>query len=142
MTLETHSFQAEVQQLMNLMIHSLYSNKEIFLRELISNSSDALDKLRFEELTKHHLLKSDKELSVTLKVVKDHNLLIIEDNGIGMTKEELMKNLGTIANSGTKKFLEKLSESDKKDSTVYLHHPGHKSFVTKLSHKTKNIYRK
>jgi molecular chaperone HtpG len=118
MTAEVHSFQAEVQQLMNLMVHSLYSNKEIFLRELISNSSDAVDKLRFEEITNHNLLKSDKENSITLSIDKDNSILFIEDNGIGMSKEELMNNLGTIASSGTKKFLEKLSEQDKKDSNL------------------------
>lgn len=118
MTTEVYSFQAEVQQLMNLMVHSLYSNKEIFLRELISNSSDAVDKLRFEEITNHNLLKSEKENSITLSIDKENSLLIIEDNGIGMSKEELMNNLGTIASSGTKKFLEKLSEQDKKDSNL------------------------
>ncbi|APJ02704.1 molecular chaperone HtpG [Silvanigrella aquatica] len=118
MTAEVHSFQAEVQQLMNLMVHSLYSNKEIFLRELISNSSDAVDKLRFEEITNHNLLKSDKENSITLSIDKENSILNIEDNGIGMSKEELMNNLGTIASSGTKKFLEKLSEQDKKDSNL------------------------
>ncbi len=118
MSKEVHSFQAEVQQLMNLMVHSLYSNKEIFIRELISNSSDALDKLRFEEITNHNLVKSDKENSITLSTNKEANILILEDNGIGMNKEELMNNLGTIANSGTKKFLEKLSEQDKKDSNL------------------------
>lgn len=118
MTLETHSFQAEVQQLMDLMIHSLYSNKEIFLRELISNASDALDKFRFAEITNRDLLTSEKENSVLLTPNKDANTLVIEDNGIGMSKEELVKNLGTIANSGTKKFLEKLSEKDKKDANL------------------------
>ncbi|RDB35314.1 molecular chaperone HtpG [Spirobacillus cienkowskii] len=118
MTQEVHSFQAEVQQLMHLMIHSLYSNKEIFLRELISNSSDALDKLRFEEIVNHNLLKSDKENSITISTDKDNNILYIEDNGLGMNKDELMSNLGKIANSGTKQFLEKLSENDKKDSNL------------------------
>ena len=118
MSKEVHSFQAEVQQLMNLMVHSLYSNKEIFLREIISNASDALDKLRFEEIVNHTLLKSDKENSMTISTNKEANILILDDNGIGMTKEELMNNLGTIANSGTKKFLEKLNEQDKKDSNL------------------------
>lgn len=118
MSKEVHSFQAEVQQLMDLMIHSLYSNKEIFLRELISNASDALDKFRFEDITNHNLLKSDKESSILITANKDSKTLVIEDNGIGMTKDELMKNLGTIANSGTKKFLEKLSENDKKDANL------------------------
>lgn len=118
MIAEVHSFQAEVQQLMNLMVHSLYSNKEIFLRELISNASDAVDKLRFEEITNHNLLKSDKENSVTIRMDKENSVLFLEDNGIGMSKEDLMNNLGTIASSGTKKFLEKLSEQDKKDSNL------------------------
>lgn len=118
MTVETHSFQAEVQQLMNLMIHSLYSNKEIFLRELISNGSDALDKIRFEEVVHHNLLKSDQQPSIVLTGNVENKTLIIEDNGIGMTKEELVKNLGTIANSGTKKFLEQLSDKDKKDANM------------------------
>jgi len=118
MTTEVHSFQAEVQQLMNLMVHSLYSNKEIFLRELISNASDAVDKLRFEEITNHSLLKSDKENSISIRMDKENSILFIEDNGIGMNKEDLMNNLGTIASSGTKKFLEKLSEQDKKDSNL------------------------
>ena len=118
MTVETHSFQAEVQQLMNLMIHSLYSNKEIFLRELISNSSDALDKIRFEEITNHTLMKSEREPSILITGNAETKTLVIEDNGIGMTKEELIHNLGTIANSGTKKFLEKMSEQDKKDANL------------------------
>ncbi|KAB8030615.1 molecular chaperone HtpG [Fluviispira multicolorata] len=118
MTKEVHSFQAETQQLMSLMVHSLYSNKEIFLRELISNASDAVDKLRFEEITNHNLLKSEKENSVLITADKEKHTLTIEDNGIGMNKEEIMNNLGTIANSGTKKFLEKLSEQDKKDSNL------------------------
>ncbi|BBH51905.1 molecular chaperone HtpG [Fluviispira sanaruensis] len=118
MTKEVHSFQAETQQLMNLMVHSLYSNKEIFLRELISNASDAVDKLRFEEITNHNLIKSEKENSISISSDKEKHILIIEDNGLGMSKEEIMNNLGTIANSGTKKFLEKLSEQDKKDSNL------------------------
>jgi molecular chaperone HtpG len=118
MSVETHSFQAEVQQLMNLMVHSLYSNKEIFIRELVSNASDAIDKLRFEEITNRDILKSDREASIQITPNKETNTLVIEDNGIGMTKEELMTNLGTIANSGTKKFLEKMSEQDKKDSNL------------------------
>jgi molecular chaperone HtpG len=118
MTQEIHSFQAETQQLLNLMIHSLYSNKEIFLRELISNASDAIDKVRFEEITKNNLLSAKQETGIRLSVQPDNRLLIIEDTGIGMTRDELIANLGTIANSGTKKFLEKLNESDKKDAQL------------------------
>ncbi|NBX16605.1 MAG: molecular chaperone HtpG [Proteobacteria bacterium] len=118
MSQEIHSFQAETQQLLNLMIHSLYSNKEIFLRELISNASDALDKVRFEEITKTTLLTSKLEAGIRLSVKADERKLIIEDTGIGMTRDELIANLGTIASSGTKKFLEKLSESDKKDAQL------------------------
>lgn len=115
---ETHSFQAEVQQLLNLMIHSLYSNKEIFLRELVSNASDALDKLRFEELTNRNVKSSSKEAGVRITCVPDSNLLRIEDNGIGMTRDEMIANLGTIASSGTRKFLEQLSEEKRKDANL------------------------
>lgn len=118
MSQEVHSFQAETQQLLNLMIHSLYSNKEIFLRELISNASDAIDKVRFEEITKRNLLSTDSEPAIRLSTSTENRTLIIEDNGIGMTRDELIANLGTIANSGTKKFLENLSESDKKNSQL------------------------
>jgi molecular chaperone HtpG len=115
---ETHTFQTEVQQLLHLMIHSLYSNKEIFLRELISNSSDALDKLRFEEVTNRNLLSSDLELGVTITSVPESLRLVIEDNGIGMNHDDMVTNLGTIANSGTKKFLDSLNENQKKDANL------------------------
>ncbi len=118
MSQEVHSFQAETQQLLNLMIHSLYSNKEIFLRELISNASDAIDKVRFEEITKSNLLSAEGEAGIRLTVVPESRRLIVEDTGIGMTRDELIANLGTIANSGTKKFLEKLNENDKKDAQL------------------------
>ncbi len=109
---ETHRFQAETQQLLHLMIHSLYTNKEIFLRELISNASDALDKLRFEYLT-HPELKNDNEtLEIRLEVDKEHRTLTIHDNGIGMNKQEVIKNIGTIAHSGTKEMLGNLKGSD------------------------------
>ena len=115
---ETHSFQAEVQQLLNLMIHSLYSNKEIFLRELVSNGSDALDKLRFEETTNRDLLPSAAENAVRITTDSESKKLIIEDNGIGMTRDELVSCLGTIANSGTKKFLENMSEDARKNAQL------------------------
>ena len=106
MAKETLSFQAEVQQILDLMIHSLYSHKEIFLRELISNGSDALDKLRFEAKTNSQWKLSDEESSIRLTPNSDKKTLTIEDNGIGMNREEVQKNIGTIAHSGTKAFLE------------------------------------
>ena len=99
-----HEFQAEVKQLLDLMVHSLYSNKEIFLRELISNASDALDKLRFERLTRPELADA-AELLIRLDVDKQARTLAVSDNGIGMTREEVIRNIGTIAKSGTKEFL-------------------------------------
>jgi molecular chaperone HtpG len=118
MSQEVHSFQAETQQLLNLMIHSLYSNKEIFLRELISNASDAIDKVRFEEITNKNLLPAEGDSGIRLSVLPESRKLILEDTGIGMTRDELIANLGTIANSGTKKFLEKLTETDKKEANL------------------------
>lgn len=117
-TAEQHVFQAEVQQLLHLMIHSLYSNKEIFLRELISNASDAADKLRFESTTQPELLAGDAELKVEVDVDAEQRLLTIRDNGIGMSHDELIENLGTIARSGTKKYLESLSGDAAKDSNL------------------------
>jgi molecular chaperone HtpG len=104
MTTEQHQFQAEVRQLLDLMIHSLYSNKDVFLRELISNASDALDKLRFEQLTRPEL--GGGELQIRLEVDRDARTLSIVDNGIGMTRDEVVKNIGTIARSGTREFLD------------------------------------
>ena len=118
MSTETHEFQAEVQQLLHLMIHSLYSNKEIFLRELISNADDAADKLRFEALKQPELLADDPDLHVDVTVDKDANTITIADNGIGMSREEVIENLGTIARSGTRKYLESLSGDQKKDSQL------------------------
>ncbi len=103
---ETHRFEAEVQQVLSLVIHSLYTNKEIFLRELISNSSDALDKLRFESLTDPSLMDAGETLGIALEADTETGTLRIADNGIGMTREELVQNLGTIASSGTRRFLE------------------------------------
>lgn len=115
---ETHGFQTEVKQLLQLMIHSLYSNKEIFLRELVSNAADAADKLRFKALSDNSLYEGDGELCVKLSVDKDAGTLTIADNGIGMTKDEVIKNLGTIAKSGTADFFGKLSGDEAKDSQL------------------------
>ncbi len=110
---ERHEFQAEVKQLLDLMVHSLYSDKDIFLRELISNASDALDKLRFEQLTQTEL--AGGELHIRIEADKTARTLSISDNGIGMTRDEVIKNIGTIARSGTKEFLSKLTEAQAKD---------------------------
>ena len=115
---ETRGFQSEVKQLLQLMIHSLYSNKEIFLRELISNASDAADKLRFRALSKPELYENDGDLRVRISADKDKGTLTISDNGIGMSREEVIENLGTIAKSGTKAFLESLGSDQVKDSQM------------------------
>ncbi|KAM4733691.1 endoplasmin [Anableps anableps] len=107
---EKHAFQAEVNRMMKLIINSLYKNKEIFLRELISNASDALDKIRLLSLTDEAALAANEELTIKIKSDKEKNMLHITDTGIGMTKEELVKNLGTIAKSGTSEFLNKMTE--------------------------------
>jgi len=109
---DRHEFQAEVKQLLDLMVHSLYSHKDIFLRELISNASDALDRLRFEQV-KDESLRSDAELGIWLEANKEDRLLTISDNGIGMDKEEVIANLGTIARSGTKEFMKGLADAKK-----------------------------
>ncbi|WP_308581319.1 molecular chaperone HtpG [uncultured Pseudomonas sp.] len=113
---ETLGFQTEVKQLLHLMIHSLYSNKEIFLRELISNASDAVDKLRFEALSKPELLEGGAELKIRVSFDKDAKTVTLEDNGIGMSREEAVTHLGTIAKSGTADFMKNLSGDQKKDS--------------------------
>ncbi|WP_187181532.1 molecular chaperone HtpG [Serratia nevei] len=115
---ETRGFQSEVKQLLHLMIHSLYSNKEIFLRELISNASDAADKLRFRALSAPELYAGDGELRVRLSFDKEQRTLTIADNGIGMCREEVIENLGTIAKSGTKAFLESIGSDQAKDSQL------------------------
>ncbi|HNC97960.1 MAG TPA: ATP-binding protein, partial [Myxococcota bacterium] len=107
---ETMSFQAEVQQLLDLVVHSLYSDREIFLRELISNASDALDRARFTALSKPELLPGEGEPAVTLSFNKDLGTITVSDNGIGLTKEEAIEHLGTIARSGTKAFAKVLKE--------------------------------
>ncbi|MCD4487422.1 molecular chaperone HtpG [Chromobacterium vaccinii] len=113
---ETLGFQTEVKQLLKLMIHSLYSNKEIFLRELISNASDAADKLRFEGLAKPELFENDPELKIRIAFDKDARTVTIADNGIGMSRDEVVSHIGTIAKSGTKSFFEQLSGDEKKDA--------------------------
>ncbi|MBU3893106.1 molecular chaperone HtpG [Serratia rubidaea] len=115
---ETRGFQSEVKQLLHLMIHSLYSNKEIFLRELISNASDAADKLRFRALSAPELYAGDGDLRVRLSFDKDQRTLTISDNGIGMSRDEVIENLGTIAKSGTKAFLESIGSDQAKDSQL------------------------
>ena len=115
---ETLGFQTEVKQLLHLMIHSLYSNKEIFLRELISNASDAVDKLRFEALAKPELLEGGSDLKIRVSFDKDAKTVTLEDNGIGMSREETIAHLGTIAKSGTADFLKNLSGDQKKDSSL------------------------
>jgi molecular chaperone HtpG len=113
---ETLGFQTEVKQLLHLMIHSLYSNKEIFLRELISNASDAVDKLRFEALAKPELLEGGAELKIRVSFDKDAKTVTLEDNGIGMSRQDVITHLGTIAKSGTADFMKNLSGDQKKDS--------------------------
>ncbi|MBN50270.1 MAG: molecular chaperone HtpG [Spongiibacteraceae bacterium] len=115
---ETMGFQTEAKQLLKLMIHSLYSNKEIFLRELISNASDAADKLRFEALSNPELLEEDPNLSIQVDADKAAKTLTISDNGIGMSRDEVIQNLGTIARSGTAEYLKNLSGDQKKDSQL------------------------
>ena len=117
-TVETHTFQTEAKQLLKLMIHSLYSNKEIFLRELISNASDAIDKLRFMAIEAPELLGDDPDYRIDITFDKDAKTLTIADNGIGMTHDEVIENLGTIAKSGTAEFLTKLSGDQAKDAQL------------------------
>ena len=117
---KTHSFQTEISQLLDLMINSLYSQKEIFIRELVSNSSDAIDKRRFEALTDASLLNDDEELAVTITTDNEARTLTISDNGIGMTEAEVIENIGTIARSGTKKFMEAIKSNNDQNDDVSL----------------------
>ena len=110
---ETHEFRAEVSRLLDILVHSVYSEREVFLRELISNASDACEKLRYEALTNADLLKTDPELKITLRADKEAGTLTITDNGIGMSHDELADNLGTLARSGTRAFMEKATDEDK-----------------------------
>ncbi len=122
MTVETHKetlgFQAEVKQLLDLMIHSLYSNKEIFLRELISNASDAADKLRFEAISDAALWENDTELKIRVAYDKEARTITVSDNGIGMNRQEVIDNIGTIAKSGTKEFFQALTGDQRKDANL------------------------
>ncbi|KOR27707.1 hypothetical protein TI05_18415 [Achromatium sp. WMS3] len=122
MTVESHTetlqFQAEVSQVLDLVIRSLYSNKEIFLRELISNASDAAEKLRFEALTDDGLFEGDSNLWVRVQVDKDAGTITVSDNGIGMNRQEISSLIGTIANSGTRAFLEKMTGDTTGDSQL------------------------
>ena len=118
MAKEMHEFQAETKQLLDLMVHSIYTNREIFLRELISNASDAMDKAHFESLTNTELLEGDRSFEIYLVPDAASHTLTISDNGIGMNREELVDNIGTIAKSGTKAFMEKLKEAKESDAAV------------------------
>jgi molecular chaperone HtpG len=117
-TKETHGFQAEVKQLLNLMIHSVYGNKEIFLRELISNASDASDKLRFEALTDQALMENDADLKIRVAFDPKARTVTVRDNGIGMSRDEVIANIGTIAKSGTREFLDTLTGDQAKDANL------------------------
>lgn len=118
MTIKNHTFETEVNQLLHLVTHSLYSNPDIFIRELISNASDACDKLRFLATSDDALYENDGELAIRIEIDKDAKTLTISDNGIGMNEAEVIDHLGTIAKSGTKAFLDKLSDADKKDGNL------------------------
>src|SRR5580700_994090 len=118
MTQETRTFQAEVSRLLDIVAHSLYSEKEIFLRELISNASDACDRLRYAAITEPGLIEGDADYRVVLTPVKSSKTLTVADNGIGMNHDELVENLGTIARSGTAAFMRELSGDAKKDMSL------------------------
>src|SRR5260221_7654455 len=113
---ETLNFQTEVKQLLQLMIHSLYSNREIFLRELVSNASDACDKLRFEAVTNGALFENDSELKIRIGIDQAAGTITIADNGIGMSRDEVIAHIGTIAQSGTKGFFSRLTRDQEKDA--------------------------
>ena len=115
---ETLGFQAEVKQLLDLMIHSLYSNKEIFLRELISNASDAIDRLRFDALSNPALYENDSDFKIRVAYDKDERTITVSDNGIGMTRDEVIENIGTIAKSGTREFFQSLTGDQQKDASL------------------------
>src|SRR5690349_8430582 len=115
MTAETMPFRTELKQILDIIIHSLYSHKEIFLRELISNASDAIDTVRFQSLTQPDLLEGDPDWKIQIIPDEKAGTLTVSDNGIGMSRESIVENLGTIAKSGTRAFLESLQQADVKD---------------------------
>jgi len=117
-TKETLEFQTEARQILHLMTHSLYSNKEIFVRELISNASDACDKLRFQALEDDALYEGDGELKITVEFDEDKKTVTISDNGVGMIRDEVVENIGTIASSGTRKFLDAMTGDQAKDAQM------------------------
>jgi molecular chaperone HtpG len=117
-TVETHAFQAETRQVLQLMIHSLYSNKEIFLREMISNASDALDRLRFAAIKDDSIYEGDSDLHIEIEIDEEAGTLTVRDNGVGMNREDVMENIGTIAKSGTRAFLDRLSGDQKSDAQI------------------------
>ncbi|MBN2691120.1 MAG: ATP-binding protein, partial [Burkholderiaceae bacterium] len=114
----THAFQAEVRQLLHLVTHSLYSNRDIFLRELVSNASDACDKLRFQAIDDAALMEGDADLRIRIAIDADKRTLTISDNGIGLSLEEAVEHLGTIAKSGTREFMQKLGDKQKPDAAL------------------------
>ena len=116
MTKQTLKFKTEVNQILDLVTHSLYSNKEIFIRELVSNASDAIDKIRFEGLKNKELLEGDEDYKIQVNFDEDANTITISDNGIGMTSDEVIDHIGTIAKSGTKEFIAKLKEVKEKEN--------------------------
>ncbi len=116
MTVEKMEFKTEVKQILDLMVHSLYSHKEIFLRELISNASDAIDRAHYESLTNKEILEEEKDWKIKITADKEAGVLTISDNGIGLTKDEAIKELGTIAHSGTKEFIAALQSKEAKDN--------------------------
>jgi molecular chaperone HtpG len=112
---EEYQFQAETRQLLDLVVHSLYTDKEIFLRELISNASDAIDRLRFEALTNPELLDGQDRFEIRLEADKEARTLTVSDNGLGMSRDEVIANIGTIAKSGTRELRQKMSEGIERD---------------------------
>ena len=115
---ETRRYEAEVGQILDLMVRSLYSNKEIFLRELISNASDAADRLRFAALSDESLQEGDGELRISIRFDREERTLTVADNGIGMSRDEVVENIGTIARSGTRRFMESLTGDEAKDAQL------------------------